>query len=203
MSPIRAVIFDMGGVLLRTADRGPRTRLAERYGLTYEQMEALVFDSETATQCTVGKITTSEFWKAVCKRLNEPVERSQELSQAFFGGDMLDMQLVAFIRSLRPRYRTALLSNAWDNLRNLLEENWKILDAFDEVFISAEMGMSKPDERIFQAVMQKLGLEAGEIIFVDDFPKNIEAAARLGLHAVRFIDTQQAIADVEAILHQD
>ena len=66
---IRAVIFDLGGVLVRTEDRAPRTQLADRLGLSYEELSALIFDSQSAHQATKGEITTEEHWDEVRKTL--------------------------------------------------------------------------------------------------------------------------------------
>jgi FMN phosphatase YigB (HAD superfamily) len=61
---------------------------------------------------------------------------------------------------LRPPI-TTLLSNAWDNLRGVLEQDWRILDAFDQVIISAEVGLAKPDAPIYQLAVERLGVEPG------------------------------------------
>lgn len=197
---IKAVIFDLGGVLVRTEDRAPRTRLAERFGLSYEQIDELVFDSETATRAMMGEIEAREHWKAVCASLNLPVEEAEAVAEVFWGGDRLDGRLVDFIRSLRPRVKTALLSNHWSHLRGELQDRWEILDAFDEVIISAEVRMAKPDREIFELIVRRLGVEPGEAVFVDDFEKNIEGARAAGLKAVLFKNTDQAIEAVKTCL---
>lgn len=197
---IKAVIFDLGGVLVRTEDRSPRTRLAERFGLTYEQIDKLVFNSETATRAAMGEIDAQKHWEAICSKLSVPVEEAEAVAQAFWGGDQLDQTLVDFIRLLRLRCKTALLSNHWSHLRAELQERWEILDAFDEVIISAEVGLAKPGKEIFELVVQRLGVDPEEAVFVDDFRENIEGARAAGLHAVLFKNTGQTIADLNAYL---
>jgi glucose-1-phosphatase len=118
---IRAVIFDMGGVLLRTEDKGPRERMAARMGLTYETLSRHIFDSETALLATVGKVTSQDHWKAVQAALRLQDEELLRLKDEFWEGDRLDLTLIDYIRSLRSRYKTGLLSNAWDELRLLLQ----------------------------------------------------------------------------------
>ncbi len=197
---IRAVIFDMGGVIVRTEDKGPRDRLAERFGLTRAQINALVFDSPSSQLATVGKLPTTQHWAWVCQALHLPAEDAPGLEKEFFAGDRVDYRLVDYLRSLRPRCATALLSNAWADLRERLEKNWRILDAFDQVVISSEVGLAKPDPRIFALTLDRLKVTGPEAVFVDDFPENTAAAAAAGLHAVRFLNTEQAINDVEALL---
>ena len=66
---IRAVIFDLGGVLVRTENRAPRNQLAVRLGLTYDELSALVFDSQSSHLAMKGEITTAEHWEAIRKTL--------------------------------------------------------------------------------------------------------------------------------------
>ncbi len=200
---IRAVIFDLGGVLVRTEDKAPRTRLAQRFGLSYADLDRLVFDSPTGAQALVGELSEDEHMRQVCAGLGLSEAEIAAFREAFWGGDRLDERLVAYIRSLRPRCQTALLSNAWSGLRPLLESVWGILDAFDQVFISCELGMAKPDLRVYAHVVERLGVRPEEAVFVDDFPANIEAARRAGLQAVHFRSTDQAMHALSELLGQE
>ena len=197
---IRAVIFDLGGVLLRTEDPSPRRELAARLGLTREQIYYHVFDSPSARQATLGQITSDEHWESIRQGLGLTSQDFPSVRQAFWSGDRLDTELVETIRSLRPRYKTALLSNAWGDMRQVLTERWKIADAFDELVISAEVGIAKPDPRIYRLTLERLGVPAGEAVFVDDFIENIEAARVLGLHGVHFRSPEQARDELGILL---
>ena len=200
--PIRAVIFDLGGVLVRTEDPTPRARLAERLGKSPAELSRIIFDEESARQATLGAITTQEHWETVRWKLGLSPEEFPVVPVEFWGGDTLDKDLVGYIRALRPRYKTALLSNAWDDLRQVLEEYWKIADAFDGIFISAEVGLLKPDPRIYQLALERLGVAPEEAVFVDDFTENVAGARAVGMQAIHFRDSQQARADLEAALDQ-
>ncbi len=202
---IRAIIWDMGGVILRTEDAAPRVELATRFGLTRQELEDLVFHCDVSDQATLGQLGVEQIWQNVCTRLNVPPEQAATLQQGFWGGDRLDTELVDYIRALRPRYRTALLSNAWSDLRQILQERWRVVDAFDEVIISAEVGLMKPDPRIYQLAVTRLGVTPAEAVFIDDFPLNVRAAQESGLHAIRFRSAAQARAELEQLLvnHQE
>ena len=197
---IRAVIFDLGGVLVRTEDRTPRTQLADRLGLTYDELSALVFDSQSAHRAMKGEITAVEHWESVQKALGVPQDEFIKIPRDFWGGDALDENLINYLRDLQPQYKTALLSNAWDDLRQLIEEEWKIDDAFDEMIISAEIGLVKPDPRIYQKMISDLDVEPAEAVFVDDFPENVAGARSQGLHAIHFNDPDQALRDLSHLL---
>lgn len=197
---IRAVIFDLGGVILRTEDQTPRAKLVERLGISREQMYYHVFDSPSAQQATVGKMSAVSHWEAVRQALGLSPEEFPSVMEDFWAGDRLDTDLVSEIRLLRPRYKTALLSNAWDNLRQALERDWGIADAFDEMFISAELGLAKPDSRIYRLALERLNVAPPEAVFVDDFLDNVIAARQLGIHTVHFRNPAQALGELRALL---
>ncbi len=197
---VQAIIFDFGGVLVRTEDRKPRTVLAERLGMTYDELSALIFDSPSAIQAMRGEISALEHWDEVRKSLDLDAEGIEWVSTEFWAGDALDENLVNVLRSLRPRYTTVLLSNAWDDLRPMIEEEWKIDDAFDRLVISAEIGMVKPDLQIYQWVIAELGVDASQAVFVDDFVQNIEGANAAGMKTIHFLSPDQALQELRSLL---
>jgi len=197
---IQAVIFDMGGVLLRTEDQATRTRIAAHLGMDYDELSALVFDSQSSHQAMVGEITAAEHWKSVQETLGLSDDEFPQVQLEFWGGDTMDEDLVNYLRDLRPRYKTALLSNAWDDLRQNIEDFWKITDAFDEIVISAEVGLVKPDPGIYQRAISDLGINPDEAVFVDDFLHNIEAARIEGLQVIHFKGPDQALKDLQRML---
>jgi putative hydrolase of the HAD superfamily len=197
---VQAIIFDFGGVLVRTEDRKPRTVLAERLGMTYDELSALIFDSPSAIQAMRGEISALEHWDEVRKSLDLDAEGIEWVSTEFWAGDALDENLVNVLRSLRPRYTTVLLSNAWDDLRPMIEEEWKIDDAFDRLVISAEIGMVKPDLQIYLWVIAELGVDASQAVFVDDFIQNIEGANAAGMKTIHFQSPDQALQELRSLL---
>jgi FMN phosphatase YigB (HAD superfamily) len=138
---IRAVFFDLGGVIVRTEYQTPREQLAERLGMEYEDLNRIVFDSETGVQASIGAITALQHWESVMKRLKRPYEEMTSIRDEFFAGDIVDRQILDFLRGLRGKYVTGLISNAWSDLRDYLVRE-KMDDAFDHVIISAEVGVA-------------------------------------------------------------
>jgi glucose-1-phosphatase len=199
---VKAVIFDLGGVLVRTEDRRSRADQAHRLGLTYDEFSRLVFESESARLATLGKRSTQEHWESIRSTLGVPPEDFPAVRAGFWGGDVLDSNLVNYVRSLKPRYKTCLLSNAWDNLRRVIDETWKITQAFDEIIISAEVGISKPDPRIYRLAVQRLGVLPQEAVFVDDFPHNVQAAREVGLQGILFKTPEQVCRALDDLLNE-
>lgn len=198
---IQAVVFDVGGVILRTEDRAPRSALAKRYGMTYEEIDRFVFGSSSAKLASIGQITEEEHWRSIGEKLGLDTAGLGEFRREFWAGDQVDEELMAFIRSLRPRVTTGLLSNAWDGARVTMRDRFKILDAFDVMIFSAEARLAKPDAAIYHLILEELKLPAVAVAFVDDFIENVEAARALGLAGVHFKSSAQARADITALLN--
>ena len=105
---IKAVFFDLGGVIVRTEFQAPRQQLADRLGMDYDDLNKVVFDSETSIQATLGEISSEEHWTAVLKRLRRPASERAIIRDEFFAGDIVDRTLLDYIRSLRAKYKTGL-----------------------------------------------------------------------------------------------
>src|SRR4026208_223388 len=136
---IRAVFFDLGGVILRTEYQAPRQHLAEEFGMDYEDIEKLVFATPSAARATLGQITEEEHWRNVMKILKRPVTEYERIRDEFFAGDVIDLKILSFLRSIKPQHKVGLISNAWSGLRNYIVRE-KFADAFHHLTISAEVG---------------------------------------------------------------
>lgn len=199
--PVRAVFFDLGGVIVRTEYQAPRQHLAERLGMEYEDLVRAVFESDSARRASLGAVTEDEHWAAFTRRLGRAPSETNALRAEFFGGDVVDLGLLDFIRSLRPRYKTGLISNAWNGLRPYIVSQ-KFDDAFDVMVISAEVAVLKPEAQIFQLALDQAGVAAAEAVFVDDMPENVESAQALGMQGIVFRDRETTIRQLNKLLNQ-
>jgi len=185
-TPIRAVLFDYGGVLVRTVDPRSRQQLERRFNLEPGQVYDLVFGSPLWDDVQHGRTDDEAFWCNVGERLGLDDGELRAFRRGFWGGDKLDEELLDVVRELRELgYKTAVLSNAPSSLAGYLEE-LDIVDAFDSVIISADEGVTKPAPEIFDRTLERVGAVPSEAVFIDDTAINVEAARRLGLHATRF-----------------
>jgi len=198
---IQAIYFDLGGVLVRTEDRAPRSQLAARLGITSEALEELVFGGASGRKGQLGEISAAQQWAYVCQQINWPLANWRDLEGDFFSGDRLDIELVDYIRRLQGRYKTGVISNALSDVRVAMDNKWHMADAFDAITISAEVGVMKPDARIFQIALQSLDVQPAEAVFVDDFSHNVEGARAVGMHAIQFRSPEQVRQDLEAVLY--
>lgn len=195
---IRAVIFDWGGVLMRTAAHSFRLAWDARLGLEPGRLEQLVFGSAEWKQAQLGQLSEEDVWASLRARLNLSPKALAELRCDFWAGDQLDEELVKLMGDLRPRCKTALLSNFPASLRVLLGQ-LGLADTFDAILISGEVGVVKPNARIYQLAAERLGVPAGDCLFVDDFVENVAGARAAGMQALHFAPPDVAMAELRRI----
>lgn len=196
---IRAIFFDFGGVIVRTEYQAPRQHLADELGMEYEDLEKLVFAGPSSIRASLGEISDKEHWAEVTKRLRRSASETEAIREEFFAGDVVDRDLVEFLRSLRPRYHIGLISNAWPDLRDYIIKQ-KFDDAFDHMVISGEVGVMKPKARIYQIALEQAGVSPNEAVFVDDFIENIEGCEAVGMRGIHFRDPGQAMDEIKQLL---
>jgi putative hydrolase of the HAD superfamily len=206
---VRAVISDFGGVLTSPLmsffarfqdDSGiPLEALGKAMArIAQEQGAHPLFELEK------GKLTEARFVEllegAVGAELGRQV-RLHGLAESYWSDMDTNDAMVDYLRGLRDDgIRLALLTN---NVREW-EPRWRAMVPVDELFEvvvdSANVGMRKPDPEIYELTLHRLELDPPQCVFVDDIEVNCQAAERLGMRAVWFRDTDQAIADIDAAL---
>ena len=194
--PIKASLFDYGGVLIQMVDETPRQQLAERYGIPLKRISSLIFNTEASIQAALGEITMEHHWRTVHEILHIPPAERTEFIRQFWAADGLSRELVDYLSSLREHYILGLLSNANDDLRPMLIERWQIAGLFDDMIISAEVGLMKPDRRIYELAVNRLGVQPDEAVFIDDLPVNVEGPRIAGLQAIQYLNNQQVITEL-------
>ncbi|NLE99596.1 MAG: HAD family phosphatase [Anaerolineales bacterium] len=197
-STIRGLIFDSGGVLIRTVTPTPRRDLERRYGLPEGGVDALVFDHALWQEAQLGHITSAEFWERIGQELGLGAGETAEFRQAFWSGDRLDSELLGLIQALHGAgYRTGLLSNAPADFRQSVDQ--MMPGTFEPVVVSGCEGMMKPSPEIFALTLERAGLRPEETVFVDDFRENVTAACRLGMHGLWFRGAAPLRRDLRAL----
>jgi epoxide hydrolase-like predicted phosphatase len=197
---LRAVFFDLGGVIVRTEFQAPRQHLAERLGLEYEDIVKAIFEGESSRQASIGAISEDKHWAAVMRKLHLPASETQAVRDEFFAGDITDRALLDFMRGLRKTVKVGLISNAWSGLRPWIVSQ-KFDDAFDAMTISAEAGVMKPDARIYLLALESLGVRPEEAVFLDDFIENVKGAQEVGMAAIHFVQPEQALEKLKRNLN--
>jgi epoxide hydrolase-like predicted phosphatase len=197
---IKAVIWDLGGVLVRTMDRSRRVQWEERLRLKRGELDRLVFEGDAGRAAALGNADSTHIWLSLRERFKLSSEQIKQLADDFWAGDRVDQDLISLIRELRHEFKIGLLSNAWPDLRNAIENVWEIADVFDDIVISAEIGLVKPDPKIYEYSLNRLDISPQEAIFIDDFAVNINAAQALGLHTIHFVSSAETQSQLKELL---
>jgi epoxide hydrolase-like predicted phosphatase len=212
---VRVVIFDIGGILEVIPDGGDPTRLypemmarwEARLGMPAGEMDRLLLEIDrrhkrTSKDDLVGARSEAEWiegFRQVTGWDQPQIDAFMHDFWDIYCGN-LNPELAAYLGSLRPRYRTALLSNSGDGARREEEQRFHFSEIVEMIIYSHEEGVAKPDQRIYALACERLGVRPEEVVFLDDVERNVAAAAAYGMYAILFHDNAQAIADINALL---
>jgi epoxide hydrolase-like predicted phosphatase len=197
---IRAVIFDIGGVLEITPDLGVDRLWETRLGLPAG--EILVRMRDIWRGGSIGTITLDDVHEAIKDRLGlddqKLAQYLADLWREYLG--TANTELIEYARGLRPRYRTGIVSNSFVGAREREQAAYGFEDLVEEIVYSHEVGFSKPDPRIYALICSRLSVSPEEMVFLDDSDVCVAGARDVGIHAVRYQDNAQAIAEIEKLL---
>jgi putative hydrolase of the HAD superfamily len=196
---IRAVLFDMDGVIRHWDDAGARAG-EEAAGLPAGSVERVAYTVPEFALTQVGAVTAEDWAAAVGRALvAEHGPGADVAARHYFAyAGRVDRAMVALVAAVREHAPVALLSNATDQLREHLAHH-ALVDAFDVVFCSAEIGVAKPDTAIFTHAAQVLGVDVAECFFTDDRPENVDGARLAGMHAETFTGRDDLVGHLRAL----
>ncbi len=197
---IKEVVFDFGGVVHSLDGVFTRGGIAVAYGLKVEEI-ALLLDS-LLERMGLGVVTEDEFWNELSAKTAKPIpeERHEVLRKELRENACLYPEIINLVRDLRMfGVGLAVLSNTIPPHAEVIKEKgW--YGMFDEVFLSCELGLRKPDKKIYELVLSKLGLRGEECVFVDDLQENLLPAGELKMKTVLAVSPGQVVFDVKTLL---
>jgi epoxide hydrolase-like predicted phosphatase len=186
----KAVIFDFFGVFC------PSIATEWFKQATADHQTKLAAFHDLCTRSDLGEISRAEFNIEASKLAGVPVS---EVVAGIEALTMIDPKLVAYVGQLRQHYRIACLSNGGREWTPQVIRQHGLEKLFDEIVVSAELGMVKPDPKIYAFTLQKLHVDADQAIFVDDRSENTEGAEACGIHSIVFRDTPSFIVEFEKL----
>ena len=200
---IRAIVFDIGGVLEITPETGWEGKWEADLGLKPGELRERLGTPWRGG--SIGTVSEEEVEKSTGEILG--LDRAQvdafmhDLWEEYLG--TLNVELAAYFASLRTRYKTAILSNSFVGAREKEQERYGFGDMCDLIVYSHEVGMKKPDRHIYELTCERLGVQPSEVIFLDDVEAAVSAAREVGIHGILFKDNAQAIAEIEACIRDE
>lgn len=185
---IRGIIFDCFGVLYHGSldylrELAPPARVDEVTDLSHS------YD--------YGYITQDDYFSGVGQAIGRTAD---EVAQICKEQHVRNEKLIAYVRTLRPTYKTALLSNVGRGFVESLFTPAELDDLFDAEILSNEAGMAKPSRGIFQLTADRLEVPVEECVMIDDSSRNVDGARATGMQAILFKNTEQFVGQLEGLL---
>lgn len=209
-SEIRNIIFDLGGVLLNINPLLPLVEFEKISGIEQDELLKRLFTEQIFEKFDTGSLSPAQFRSQLCKIMNLKVNDT-EIDRAW-NSLLLDFPFprVELLQEVRKNYRVFLLSNTniihfWHYTSEFYSSyGVQMTDLFDQLFLSYEIGIHKPDAGIYEHVLQSAGIKPSESVFIDDSLANIEAAALQGIAVIHIKNGNDVIRYFEnGILRDD
>ena len=199
MSKIKNIVFDFGGVLI---DWNPRYLYRSYFAGDEERMEWFL-----QNVCTYPWNIQMDGGKPFAEGVAELTALHPEWAEAIgvyhtrwaemIGGEVEGT--ASLIKRLKAvGYRVFGLTNWSMETYPLIRDNYEVFFLFEGVVVSGEEHLLKPDEKIYRCLLERYSLEAAESVFLDDNADNVAGAEAVGMEALRFVDAQQAEAELKS-----
>ena len=199
---IKAIIFDFGRVLTVQKPASLFRTYEKDLGLAADTINPIMFGSRAWRETLIGKKTAEEFWYSIGPKLGlKNTDEIRRFRRRYHADEAINKRVLKLIHRFHGRYRLAILSNSPAGLARWLAE-WKIGNLFDSIFCSGEEGIAKPDPRVFQVTLDRLGVRPEEAVFIDDTQRHVEAARGLGMHGIVFTSAQALERDLAQLLEE-
>ena len=188
----KAIIFDCFGVLVTSA----------RNALLNDYPEFKTQISDLGHQSDYGLISRRQFNQSLSEVIGI---KPTEIDSRYWGASVIDKSAISWVRELKSsgKYKIGMLSNVGSGFFNKFFSEFEQHELFDEVILSSEVGMAKPEVMIFELTAQRLGVKPSECIMIDDTKINLDASESAGMRAIWFISTDQAKYELNRLLDAD
>lgn len=197
---IKIIIFDLGSVVFKEDWEALSKEMVEKMGIsTLIRSEYDTDINEEYNKSIIGKSDMHKVFEKICKKkgikkdIDEICNYYKRLYQKY---QKIDGRIIDLIKKLKEKYKVIALTNA-QQLHFESHNEKGLLDLFDSSFASFQLKIKKPDRKIFEYVLNKLKVDFGEAVLIDDNIKNIEIANSLRIKTIQFKDYEQLIEDLK------
>jgi len=193
---IKAILFDMGNVLLFFNARVSAKAFSEASGLSEEEIWEAFFISKMEKEYTRGKISSQEFYEKSTEKFAKKVDYhtfAKLWNEIFTENKEMD----GLLARLKTHYPLYLISNTNDLHFEYIKKEFHILKHFKELFPSHLVGHRKPDPKMFEHVLEKIKLKPEETVFIDDMEVFVASARKVGIHGIRFTNVSALEAELK------
>lgn len=199
--PVKAVFFDYDGVLTRdkTGSHTMNRFMSEQTGIPYETVSR-AFKRHNG-KLNEGEASYAEVWPAICAELERDLPL--DLLVGAFESTPVNEEMFRFARELKGRYSVGIITDNKKDRIDHLRQYQRLPEVFAPIIVSAEVGCTKADPRIFQWALASLGVRPEDSVFVDNTPGNLIAASATGIKTVLFDDERNDVAGLAHVLRTE
>lgn len=193
---IKVIVFDMNGVVVTNFSKEVWGKHAKKLKLSVDELKK-IFKEYAAWDNLTKNATAEGFWPS--RRgdwKNIQLEDLKSLLGDLHASEKVNPEIVELIKNLRGKYKIGVLSNISGVLPKLLENKYQIAEIIDYPISSADIGVAKPDSKVFSKIVNKLKVKPDELVFIDDKQHNVEAAKQFGIKAIHFMEMEQLKEDL-------
>ena len=200
---IEAIVFDIGGVLEITRPTGWKKRWEARLNLAPGELDERL--KEVWHQGSLGQLTETQAERKTAELLELGPEALSEFYRDLWD-DYLgtpNVALIQLMHELRPQFKVGILSDSFVGARERESQLYRFPELCDVLVYSHEVGLLKPDPRIYQLTQERLGVEPSRILFLDDSDYKVEGARKVGWNAILYLNATDAICEVNRALGRE
>jgi len=196
---LRALLLDLGGVLIIPENSPKRQRWLDRLGRENKEFAIWLWNTPQAHAAERGELSPTEFWRAIGSAVGLSAEESDAFTDDYWAGDRVNRAVVSLAQLAKGHgVPVGVLSNAYGDIHELLS-NHGLLDLFDDVVNSSFEGLTKPDPAIYHLACSRLGVLPRETLFIDDRQDNVAGAREAGLHALHYVGEDTIVEAAELL----
>lgn len=186
-------IFDMGGVILK--DVFVLGKILDAHHIKLDMLE--LYKDDIMDKLSSGEIYEEEYWKRFNLRYDTNIESPQ--FARYFNPD-IDLNVVNLIKKLKVNHRVVCGSNSIDSHYDF-STNRGDYNCFDKVYASHILGVSKPNKKFWEIILQEENYNPSNVIFIDDFSENIEAATLMGINCILYENIESLENSIKEIVN--
>ncbi len=196
---IKVITFDLDGVYFPNGKANFISALV-KLGVNEDEAKRVFLKSSQMNQdYKNGTMTDEQFWTWALKEWKLKIDW-RELPKLMVDSYDVDENIVNIVKEVRKNgYKTAICTNNFPARINGLQERFGFLDNFDIKVLSYQVGFSKPDRKIFEALVEKSQVEASEIVFADDNPESLSGAKEVGITTFLYEGFDKYLAQLESV----
>lgn len=200
---IKAIIFDLGGVVFRDGTKYAIQEMKKRFKFS-EKLGFELLMGQESQDFRKSLLTSKEFWKYVQSKIPEQIKAS-EIRSIWYANYIAFPGILELFKELKSKFKLGIISGNIKERIKYLDKKYDFRKYFDVEIYSFDMRITKPDKLMWKKSLELLHLNAEECIYVDDNPESIDTANSLGFKTILFKDVPQMkkeLTDLTKSIHE-